>query len=304
MSTADMQHGPDQRAFYKFASADTTLAILRSRSIRYSSPLLFNDPFDVQSGLHFDFDIATLQDKVLDRIGELAAAPEAPPVDSEDGWGKVVLAARSYYPNYGFPRQIWAEMSAPSFRAITAIIEDTQKKYREHWRSNLMPSIRVFCVTEERDNLLMWAHYSKDHTGAVFEFWSLPEEDNALSVARPVIYADSPPPFFSEREWIDDFMGLKKLDPRELYRRYAYVKSHHWSYEKEWRVWYPLANSSEMYDTVPIRQNELRAIYFGCRASDSFINEATHLLGGAFPSARLYRASKSEGAYKLSFHEI
>jgi hypothetical protein len=292
------------RPFYKYASAEATLAILGSRTVRYSSPLLFNDPFDVQSGLHFDFDIATLYDKVLERLGELAAAPEAPLVDSGDVWGKVVLTARAHYPSHGFPRQRWAEMTAPSFRAVTAVIEETQKKYREHWRSKLMPSVRVFCVTEERDNLLMWAHYSKDHTGAVIEFWSLPEEDNALSVAKPVIYSDSPPPFFSEREWIDDLMGVKKLDPDQLYRRYAYYKSPHWSYEKEWRVWYPLATSLEMYDTVPIRPNELRAIYFGCRASESFVNEAMHLLRGAFPSARPYQASKSEEAYKLSFHEI
>jgi hypothetical protein len=180
------------RAFYKYASAEATLAILGSRAVRYSSPLLFNDPFDVQSGLHFDFDIATLHDKFLDRLGELAAAREAPPVDCKYAWGKIVLTAWANYPNCGFPRQRMAEMTAPSFRALTAVIEDTQKKYREHWRSKHMPRARVFCVTEERDNHLMWAHYSRDHTGAVIEFWALPEEDNPLSVASPVIYSDSP----------------------------------------------------------------------------------------------------------------
>jgi hypothetical protein len=103
---------------------------------------------------------------------------------------------------------------------------------------------------------------------------------------------------------IDDLMGLKKLDSDQLYQRYVYYKSRHWSYEKEWRAWYPLATSPEMYDTVSIRPNELRAIYFGCRASESFINEAMRLLRSAFPKATPYRASKSEGAYEISFHEI
>jgi hypothetical protein len=237
-------------------------------------------------------------------LGELAAAPRKPEVILGDVWGQVVLAARANYPKYGFPRDRWAEKTAQSFVDLVRIIEDTQRRYREYWQSKLLPGMRVFCVTEERDNLLMWAHYSKDHTGAVFEFWSLPEEDNPLCVAKPVVYTESPPPFFSEREWIDDFMGLKKLDVSGLSRRYASAKSRHWAYEKEWRVWYPLSTAPEMYDAIPIRQNELRRIYFGCRANSAFVAEAKQLLADAFPNAMTYQARKDERTYGLSFHAI
>ncbi|WP_332813872.1 DUF2971 domain-containing protein [Ramlibacter sp.] len=304
MSPSGDATGPGKRPFYKYVSPDTALAILRTKTVRYSSPLLFNDPFDVQSGLHFDFDLKSLHRKVLDRLGELAAAPDAPSVDPEDVWGKVVLAARSYYPARGFPRERWSQMSAPLFEMLVGIIEDTQRRYRDHWREKLLPSSRIFCVTEERDNLLMWAHYAKEHTGAVLEFWSLPEEDNSLSVARPVMYASRPPPFFTEAEWLDDLMGIKKLDTSALYRRYAYVKSDHWSYEKEWRAWYPLATSPEMYDTVQLHPRELRAVYFGCRASSSFVQEAKTLVGNSFADVSCFSARKSEAAYELSYVEI
>lgn len=69
---------PEKRAFYKYASPETALAVLKSRTFRYSSPLLFNDPFDVQAGLHFDFDIETLHKKFLDRIQEFSVAPIEP----------------------------------------------------------------------------------------------------------------------------------------------------------------------------------------------------------------------------------
>jgi hypothetical protein len=225
--------GPGERPFYKYVSPDTALAILRSQSVRYSSPLSFNDPFDIQSGLHFDFDLSTLHGKVLDRLNELASAPDEPPVDHEDVWGKVVLAARKHYPKHGFPRERWEQLTRPSFNHLIEVIADTQKRYQEHWRSVLLPGIRVFCVSEERDNLLMWAHYARDHAGCVFELWSLPDEDNPLSVAMPVDYAEAPPPFFTEQEWLDDLMGIKNLDIHALYRRYAYVKSDHWAYERE-----------------------------------------------------------------------
>ena len=50
----------DQTHFFKYAKADAALSILRTATIRYSSPLIFNDPFDNLSGLHFDFDLAEL----------------------------------------------------------------------------------------------------------------------------------------------------------------------------------------------------------------------------------------------------
>jgi hypothetical protein len=59
----------DRDHFFKYTSATTAVKILESSAVRYSSPILFNDPFDVQSGLHFDFDIDLLPDKLLDRIG-------------------------------------------------------------------------------------------------------------------------------------------------------------------------------------------------------------------------------------------
>lgn len=294
---------PSKRPFYKYASPETTLAVLKSRAFRYSSPLLFNDPFDVQSGLHFDFDIGTLHGKVLDRIQELAAAPTEPTLNRADNWGKIVLEARKYYPTHGFPRDRWEELTAEPFSWLVQQIKLTQRQYQQHWRDKLLPSMRVFCVSEERDNLLMWAHYGRDHKGVVFELWSLPEEDNALSVAQPVHYVDTPPPFFTESEWLDDMVAIKKFDQDELYQRYASSKSQQWSYEREWRVWYPLA-SEGLLDDVDIRPSEFTSLYFGCRAASEFIDEVLTLLRSIFPDVRCFRALKKEDAYALEYEEI
>lgn len=297
------QAGPGKRPFYKYSSPTTAIAILQSKNVRYSSPLLFNDPFDIQSGLHLEFDLRTLHGKVLDRLHQLASAPSEPEVDHEDVWGKIVLTARAHYLTHGFPRERWGQMSRVPFNHLTEVIADTQKKYQDRW-CKMLPEIRMFCVSEDRDNLLMWAHYAKDHTGCVFEFWSLPDEDNALSVAKAVDYVDVPPPFFTEIEWLDDFMGIRKLDITALSRRYAYAKSSHWAYEREWRIWYPFAKSPTQYDDVPVRVSELRALYIGCRASPSFVEQAIGLIRQFFPAARVYQATKSEGVYALQYTEV
>ena len=94
-------------------------------------------------------------------------------------------------------------MTASSFENLVRQFRVTQQEYQDAWWKTLLPGIRVFCVLEERSNLLMWAHYAKDHTGAVFDFLSLPDEGNPLLVAEPVMYVDHPIPFFTESEWLD-----------------------------------------------------------------------------------------------------
>jgi hypothetical protein len=299
-----MQSLPCKRAFYKYASADTVLAILSSGTVRYSSPLLFNDPFDIQSGIHFDFDPATLHTKVIDRIHELAAASSEPTVDPTDPWGKLVLEARRHYRTHSFPRERWLELTRAPFAALVEEFRRTQQQYQAHWWNKLLPGVRVFCVSEDPDNLLMWAHYAREHTGAVLELWSLPEEDNPLSVASAVEYREVPPAFFSEAEWIDDLTGVRQLDFSAFYRRYAYIKSNHWSYEREWRVWYPLADETGRHDPVPVRGSEFTSIRFGCRADPAFVKEALALLRERFPTTRALRAKKRDGEYGLGYEEV
>jgi len=294
---------PEKRSFYKYATPDTALAVLKNRTVRYSSPLKFNDPFDFQSGLHFDFDLDSLHGKVFDRLHELATNLEEPPVDKNDPWGKIVLLIRENYLKYGLPDHLRTK-SSELFSKLVAEMSVTQQQYQEHWRK-LLPGIRVFCVSEDRDNLLMWAHYAKDHTGAVFEFLSLPEEDNPLSIAKPVTYVDRPPPLFSEAEWINDILSLQRLNTDDLYKRYAYIKSTHWRYEKEWRVWYPQTPAPEgLWFDCPIRQSEFAAVYIGCRAKPDFTDEVRTLTYAAFPHARIFKARKENRDYALKYEEI
>jgi len=263
----------------------------------------FNDPFDVQSGLHFNFETTDLPQKIIARLSQIAAEPMEPLVDPDDVWGQLVLRVRQLYLVHGFPIERWKQHAAVSLSEVVNIIQKTQTEYREHWRTNELPKMRVFCVSEEKNNLLMWAHYAKDHTGVAFEFWSLPDEDNPLSVAEPVQYCATPPSFFSEAEFIDDLLSIQKLDFKSLYRRYASYKSCDWAYEREWRVWYPLSESID-YDVMPIRESEFRAIYLGCKMKASERTKILTLARESFPNVRIFQAVKKEQAYELDFTEL
>ena len=80
---------------------ETALAVFKHKTFRYSSPLLFNDPFDIQSGLHFEFNIKDIYLKILDRLEELAKKDRLPNLDWDDP--RAHKAVWDSYPSHGFP---------------------------------------------------------------------------------------------------------------------------------------------------------------------------------------------------------
>jgi len=282
---------------------DAAIATLEHRGVRYSSPLRFNDPFDHQTCLHLDFDLDEFPRKLLAKIEYLVRNPQIEIRPDAGPVFEMIRFMRAKLPTHGFPGEAFKREALPLFAEASLEIDRTRGMFESHWQDSLK-SNRTFCVSEEHTNLLMWSHYAKDPTGAVLELWSLPEEDNALSVAHPVTYAATPPSFFTEDEFLAYFCGLAEMDLPALTRRSIYTKSDHWSYEKEWRVYYPLSDKPGLFEDVNLRSTELKAVYFGCKADPSFVAKTCDLLGTHYPLAKKYNSQRRAAAFELSFSEI
>ena len=61
--------------------------------------------------------------------------------------------------------------------------EKTRHNYNAEWLKTLK-AMRIFSVSIKNDNILMWSHYSQNHTGVVFKLKVLPEIDNYLCIAE------------------------------------------------------------------------------------------------------------------------
>ncbi|MCX5734579.1 MAG: DUF2971 domain-containing protein [candidate division NC10 bacterium] len=294
----------DRERFFKYTSATTAIKILQVGAVRYSSPLIFNDPFDVQAGLHFDFAIGSLPDKLFKRIEDLVASSTRPNLSVDDPWGQAVLFMWDRRITQGFPRErLWEACELPLKELKDKIIH-FQVKYQHKWKE-FLPRLRVFSVCEERDNLLMWSHYGKSHTGVVFEFLVLPDEDNPLCVAEPVVYRSAPPPFFTEQQWLDDILGVRDLDVDDLYFRYARVKSDVWSYEKEWRVWDLLPHRQDsFFSDYRLRPNEVGSVYLGCNMDPKLKESFVTLLSANYPKSRIFQARRGTDQFRLYFDAI
>ena len=289
-------------SLFKYTTPETALAILRNKSVRYSSPLRFNDPFDVQSGLHLPFELTALPTLMADRIEQAVLAPDPPTGVPNDPWIRLIKLFRERLDATGFPKAHFLEAAGPTLEEMGRQIQFYQEQYQQIWTEDFLPRLRVFSVSEVKDELLMWAHYGRDHTGVVFEFLSLPHLDNPLSVAIPIEYCAEPPPFLNQEVWLQNLFDIPREESSALYYRYARAKSAKWAYEREWRVWYlGDKGASADFEDMPVRSEELAAIYLGCRVSRSTEDDVRALARTNFPSATIFKARKSPTKYALQF---
>jgi hypothetical protein len=292
--------------FFKYATAPAAVAILSTSTVRFSSPLLFNDPFDLQTGMPFRFDMDALPERLFAKVEALVLSPDTPAFLDPKGhtWSRVILEMRAKLPSHGFPRESLRQAFLPLFSTMKDYFMKEHQRFQREWVEKV-PRMRMLCVTEEHDNLLMWAHYAKNHTGAVLELRVMPEQDNALCAAQPVIYHPEVPSPFSEEHLLDAIVGSAKLTMDELCRHYARVKSAIWSYEKEWRL-YDLAPTADppFYEDSGLRRDEVAAVYLGCRMDKSDRASIIDIVRQRHPNTAVFQASKAGDAYALQFARL
>jgi hypothetical protein len=264
--------------FYKYLTAETALKILQNRTLKYSSPAIFNDPFDTQTKISFSFEMHEFMEEFTEELYLLAHDEKEPVGDDSNALFRDIktwwhMAKNSFRK---MPKDVFKQeargLAEAAINWCNRYIEDMNS-----WWRRFVKASRVFCLAEERDNLLMWAHYAKNHTGVVIEFKCLPELDNNLCVARKVGYVENPPIIAGIDEYIKHITGQEKLDYDSLFFDMILSKSIHWEYEKEWRVFIPPVDmdnpvilidddGKEILETlISLYPQEIYSLYFGCK---------------------------------------
>ncbi len=275
------QHDKDY--FYKYVTAEVVKKILLTLEVMCQSPLLFNDPFDSQIEIQHD---------VKDRKEWI-----------ERTTGKICKALELYLKNtdaVGVSNLVYSEILkdipfvADREKAFNRFYTEANEKIIEFAKED-----RMFCVTEKHDNLLMWAHYADEHKGAVVKFKCIPEKETALCVALPVKYSDKVP-MLTPEQMFQNNDTIIKLILNEL----LLTKSTDWAYEKEWRVILLEQCSGQDYDLRGILEDEIEAVYLGCRIEEKDKKEIVDIVKTKRKNVKLFQAHKSKKEFKVEFSSV
>lgn len=311
-----MLHG--RKYFYKYVTSEIALLILQNRTVRYSSPVLFNDPFDTQTKLSFGFEESEFLTAYRDEMYRLLHSEQEPLfIDNTATLCREIQAFRKIVENKsGMTKEMFDRMTKDILEQEKLSLE-LETQTINTWWMRAAKATKVFCVAETHDNLLMWAHYSKDHTGAVIEFECLPDLDTPLCAARKVNYV-AKPPFIAENlvEYVRYITGQAILNHEISIYDLCLSKSDHWKYEQEWRVFIPPvdmdnptipidANGEEiLFELLQVLPQEIHSIYLGCRMSEDKRQKILSCLSGDLKHVKKYDSVKSDEEYKLNFEEI
>lgn len=288
---------------YKYTSSEVAEKIITTKKFRWSSPLLFNDPFDHQTGVSFPFagqDLAEeLNSASMSAIfGENDFRPQ-----HITYYGAVLRQLRSIRER--LPRD---EILAKMEESCAEVAKDFPK-IRDGMNAaitNFLTHSRVLCLTEAADNVVMWSHYANEHKGAVFKLRRLENADHRFLIAQRVDYSDQPVVYLSVKDYVGNLLGATNFDPSVHIWKIAYRKHRDWAYEREWRIHMPLLNEPPG-DGVSYLDEPLDlfdAIYLGLRMPDTTRSQIVQLARQHLPEMKIYQARKAADRMHLEFERI
>lgn len=222
----------NRSSFFKYMTASTAEIVLSSRSLRWSSPLLFNDPFDVPRELTPG---VSPQDLVAAVARRFAALIEQPPEDASSLTPRLQLIIDAV--KNGIPASVRAELIASLDSEAKASIPtgDSLEAFRAMWRKSIA-DMRILSLTESPSHIAMWYHYAGKYTGVVLEVACVDTLDSAWLAAQRVDYPQEKPGVYTVEGWAQLLMLKPELSTQQMLQTSTFTKSPDWSYEREWRV--------------------------------------------------------------------
>lgn len=162
--------------------------------------------------------------------------------------------------------------------------------------SEVKDSVRVVCLSEVKDSMLMWSHYAQNHTGFCIEYEF--ETNDKFDI------------FLHQVEYTKDRYIVSKSDISNKKSDWIYkttcCKSDAWSYEKEWRI--VTANFEEMVlknlegKYVFDLKTNIKAFYLGAKIAENFKKEIIEF--GQKNNIHVYQMVLSPNTYDLEAEKI
>lgn len=146
----------------------------------------------------------------------------------------------------------------------------------------------VFCMTRQKADIVMWAHYAANHQGFCVEFTT---DNSFFRRAREVHYEKQ----LAQVNVLSPWNALIECASQALL-----MKSEQWKYEEEWRI-IDLHNGVGHQKCPP---EAITGVILGCRMSMKARQQITDWCRRRRPQPKLYEARIKDGEFGLDIVQI
>jgi hypothetical protein len=297
MRSPNREH--ERTSFFKYVPASTADKILANCSLRWSSPVLFNDPLDVPREIFSGLKLAKIVEALLRRISFLIEKPPDNISDLAPQLRPLIERIKN-----GVPPAVRGKLIADLRH--TAVNEATTSAgmdgFAEWWRTSI-PNQRILCLAESPSHSAMWYHYADKYRGAALEFLCSDEHDSAWLCAEPVSYPEAKPLTYTADGWAELLTLGMEAAVQKMNHLAMYTKAPDWSYEKEWRIATPKRpGDTGLFTDYKFHPEELASVFLGPLISAE--DKATLLAAATkYPRVRVHEVSIGLSR-ELVFNEI
>lgn len=294
--------------FYKYTSISTAKLMLENESMRWSSPVLFNDIEECQF-VPFTKDSISSAYKQYPEI-LLECARGNPPQNYElysDATKMIVGLLRVTSGSGTFSAENLVKL-------IERVSGNLDHNFREFVNAALVRCFRVLCLTTEHDNALMWAHYADQHRGCVLELEDFFRVEPRGFRSGFVRYHENLEPTSDPLKIL--LYGETKEMTDSLIDDVVFSKRTSWSYENEYRLLFNESfgeitttvdmatnqrkiatryQSETAYSDVPFWPKSIKSVGFGARADRNEVERLSKMLAEKQCDVRLYRMELRDG---------
>lgn len=274
--------------FFKYVSAGLAKIILVNKSLRWSSPLLFDDPYDVTRQMAINISPSSMQKNVIGYLQRLVIENKEIP----NGLNHQALTLLSLF------------KLAHKNNSLTEIVEDLYKttceqnlnsssfdELKQIWE-NWLPELRILCLSASNDIPLMWDKYAANSTGVVLEFECSEYFSTPWLIAQPVRY-ENKPSLLDHEGWGKLLTLSQERATKYLFEESCYTKTTDWEYQQEWRVVsFKRDHETLKYADYGFSPQTLSAVYFGSEISHEDKREIELLLKYDLAHVKTYSGQK------------
>lgn len=286
---------------YKYLDLDGARKTLQNRSVKFSRPSAFNDPFDIQIHDVHGLDTVDFLIGIKDEFIEVLASSAYAPTSSNPRL-HIIHQLLQHQPE--LKEGLQSELSADDITEHE--VEQAKERHQEITRElrKHLDSEGVFCASIRNDIIPMWSHYAEHHKGAVFGFRANHEKDSKFILAQAVIYSSERPIFYkTPREYLEATAFGNTLDfLRKKTNEIIYTKSPEWAYEQECRLAIPdIIPEGKNWSTLGFHAEELSEVYLGNRMPENAKLDIILLATALNPDVKIFQTTLATREYALEF---
>ena len=241
--------GKIPRYLYKYTSVENCLHMIYDGTLYFADYHTFNDPFECKA--------------VIDTN------------NSEEEWHNFLLQNGV---NPSEATNLAKQISHDPSKAEKIVNECVQDSH---------DTTGFLCLTAKCDNLLMWAHYAKQHEGCCVKLDILNDVDLFYRI-KAVVYDNN----YIHYNYLQNNGGAFDT---------ICHKSKEWEYEEEYRVM-----SFNKIGVKSMLPGTLKEVYLGCRMKDDDRNGIFAAVASTTkqPDVTVYQSMTDKQSYKLNFIKI